>query len=202
MRSTDSPARFGLFIRRGFLDAATCAAIRSEARSAPGNPAPVYIEGSPDPIDETIRKTTSVQLSDATFSFVHQRLREQRLALGEHFCLKLTDCERPQILLYRVGDFFVRHQDGNTEQLDFDHLRVRKISVVVFLNGTSATLKTDTFRGGSLVFYRANDNSRGEPQILRLRGETGLLVAFPADTVHEVTPVTQGERFTIISWFR
>jgi len=35
-----------------------------------------------------------------------------------------------------------------------------------------------------------------------LPGETGLLVAFAAETLHEVSPVTSGERFTIISWFR
>ena len=29
-----------------------------------------------------------------------------------------------------------------------------------------------------------------------------VLVAFRADTFHEVLPVTSGERFTIISWFR
>jgi len=29
-----------------------------------------------------------------------------------------------------------------------------------------------------------------------------MLVAFTADTLHEVSPVTSGERFTIISWFR
>jgi SM-20-related protein len=32
-------------------------------------------------------------------------------------------------------------------------------------------------------------------------GEPGLLVAFRSDTVHEVLPVTHGERFTVVSWF-
>jgi SM-20-related protein len=30
----------------------------------------------------------------------------------------------------------------------------------------------------------------------------GTLVAYRAETTHEVTPVTHGERFTIVSWFR
>jgi predicted 2-oxoglutarate/Fe(II)-dependent dioxygenase YbiX len=29
----------------------------------------------------------------------------------------------------------------------------------------------------------------------------GLLVAFPADTVHEVLPVTGGHRDTVVDWF-
>jgi hypothetical protein len=32
-------------------------------------------------------------------------------------------------------------------------------------------------------------------------GEAGLLIAFGADMVHAVTPVTHGERYTIVSWF-
>jgi len=111
----------------------------------------------------------------------------QKSALESHFGTTLTDCERPQFLRYETGDFFVRHQDGNTDQYEFDHLRVRRISIVVFLN--------DSFSGGSLTFY--------DPEAtFALAGETGLLVAFKAETVHEVLPVTSGERFTVISWFR
>ena len=35
-----------------------------------------------------------------------------------------------------------------------------------------------------------------------LRGEPGTLVAFRSETTHEVTPVTHGERYSIVSWFR
>jgi len=100
-------------------------------------------------------------------------------------------------LRYQNGDFFVRHQDGNTHQLDFDHLRIRRISIVVFLNDHSIEPKPECFSGGTLNFYdpeRANS--------FTLHGETGMLVAFTAETFHEVLPVTSGERFTIISWFR
>ena len=30
----------------------------------------------------------------------------------------------------------------------------------------------------------------------------GTLVAFRAETTHEVTPVTRGERYAIVSWYR
>jgi predicted 2-oxoglutarate/Fe(II)-dependent dioxygenase YbiX len=96
----------------------------------------------------------------------------------------------------------VRHQDGNTDQLEFDHLKIRRISIVVFLNDSSAQPKADTFCGGSLNFYDNDDVPGSTPSVLSLKGKTGLLVAFAADTIHEVIPVTWGERFTIISWFR
>jgi len=187
MPESNGPVHFNLFLLPNFLDADSCASLTSELILAPTTQAPVYIEGAEGTIHETIRKTTSLHPSDATFWQVHEKLLKQKSALEAHFATSLTDCERPQFLRYEKGDFFVRHQDGNTQQLDFDHLRVRRISIVVFLN--------DSFSGGTLNFY---DSTTTFP----LKGETGLLVAFTADTFHEVVPVTSGERFTIISWFR
>jgi SM-20-related protein len=133
--------------------------------------------------------------SSETFADIHSRLLQQKSALEEHFGEPLSECERPQFLRYHAGDFFVRHQDGNTRQLDFDHLRVRRISIVVFLNDFADEPQAECYSGGLLNFYDEN-NTFG------LTGETGLLVAFTADTFHEVSPVTSGERFTIISFFK
>ena len=194
-------AHFSLFMMRDFLDPHACANIRSEAHSSPTTQAPVYIEGSSERVHETVRKTTSFHPDVEIVSNVHKQLLEQKPSIEEYFRQPLTDCERPQFLHYREGDFFVRHQDGNTEQLEFDHLKVRKISIVVFLNGFSNEPKPETFDGGQLNFYDKHNDSSAEPWIFSLKGETGLLVAFTADTVHEVMPVTRGERYTIISWF-
>lgn len=187
MSESDGSAHFHLFLLRDFLDAESCARLREELAASPTTQAPVYIEGTEGTIHETIRKTTSLHPARETLGQIHERLLTQKSALESHFGTTLTDCEQPQFLRYQPGDFFVRHQDGNTHQMDFDHLRVRRISIVVFLN--------DAFSGGSLTFY-------DETATLALMGQTGLLVAFRADTFHEVLPVTSGERFTIISWFR
>jgi SM-20-related protein len=196
------PAYFNLFLLRKFLDAERCARLRTELDSSPTTQAPVYIEGDPGVIHETVRKTTSLHPSDPTFSEIHARLFQQKSLLEDHFGESLTDCERPQFLRYEPGDFFVRHQDGNTKQIDFDHLRIRRISIVVFLNGFSPEPEADCFSGGALNFYEDRAESQDAPGSYVLQGETGLLVAFRADTFHEVSPVTSGERFTIISWFR
>ena len=187
MPESDGAAHFNLFLLRNFLDPDSCASLRAELASAPTTKAPVYIEGTEGTVHETIRKTTSLHPADQTLRRIHERLSRQKSALENHFGTRLTDCERPQFLRYEKGDFFVRHQDGNAHQLDFDHLRVRRISIVVFLN--------DSFSGGRLNFCDPTTE-------FALGGETGLLVAFTADTFHEVLPVTGGERFTIVSWFR
>jgi SM-20-related protein len=195
-------AHFNLFLLRNFLDEETCANLRAELNSSPTTQAPVYIEGSPGLIHETIRKTTSLHPSDETIAQLHARLLQQKASWEDHFSLTLTDCERPQFLRYEKGDFFVRHQDGNTKQLDFDHLKIRRISIVVFLNNCSVEPEADCFCGGALNFYDENSASPDGPGTFALLGETGLLVAFTADTFHEVSPVTCGERFTLITWFR
>lgn len=52
-------------------------------------------------------------------------------------------------------------------------------------------------RGGALVFHawRAGKS-------LPFHGVPGTLVAFRAETTHEVTPVTRGERLAIAGWYR
>ncbi len=197
--SQPSPATpFNLFLLRNFLDADTCAQLRAELAAAPTTQAPVYIQGTEGLVHENVRKTTSLHPARETFSTIHARLLEQQSALEQHFGETLHDCEPPQFLRYQKGDFFVRHQDGNTRQLDFDHLRVRRISIVVFLNDHSDEPGDGSFTGGVLNFYDEADQS----MTFGLEGETGLLVAFTAETFHEVLPVTSGDRFTIISWFR
>jgi len=192
---SDPAAHFNLFLLPNFLDVVECATLKAELAEAPTTQAPVYIEGTEGVIHETVRKTTSLHPADETFTGVHERLLAQKAALEKHFSLQLHDCERPQFLRYEKGDFFVRHQDGNTHQLDFDHLRIRRISIVVFLNDFSAEPEASCYSGGLLQFY-------DQQETYGLPGETGLLVAFTADTMHEVSPVTSGDRFTIISWFR
>jgi SM-20-related protein len=195
MAATEPAANFNLFLLRNFLDAEACAKLKAELVLSPTTQAPVYIEGAEGTIHETVRRTTSLHPSADTISEIHQRMLVQKSALETHFRLSLTDCEPPQFLRYEKGDFFVRHQDGNTKQLDFDHLRIRRISIVVFLNDFANEPRESCYSGGLLNFY-------DEQGTYGLRGETGLLVAFAAETLHEVSPVASGERFTIISWFR
>jgi predicted 2-oxoglutarate/Fe(II)-dependent dioxygenase YbiX len=46
-----------------------------------------------------------------------------------------------------------------------------------------------------------DDAIGGENVGLPLAGEAGLLIAFPSHLVHSVSPVTAGERYTLVTWF-
>jgi len=200
--ASDSRNAIDLYLCPLFLDPEVCQGIRLEADSSPTTKAPVYIEGETGFVHETIRKATSFHPCEETVSYVYNQMVKQMSNLNEYFGIHLTDCEQPQFIRYQPGDFFVRHQDGSTEQMEFDHLRVRRISIVVFLNAASHSADDGGYTGGSLNFYSSMDGPQTPLPLRSIAGETGLLLAFRADAIHEVLPVIQGERFTIVNWFR
>jgi predicted 2-oxoglutarate/Fe(II)-dependent dioxygenase YbiX len=120
--------------------------------------------------------------------------------VAQHFAVKLNACEDPQFLRYQKGDFFVAHQDGNTGMLRLE-TENRLVSTVIFLSREVESERHDdesnVYCGGSLVFT----NPHG-PAKSRVQAEPGTLIAFRSETTHEVTPVTYGERYSIVSWYR
>jgi predicted 2-oxoglutarate/Fe(II)-dependent dioxygenase YbiX len=81
----------------------------------------------------------------------------------------------------------------------FDDSRFRQISVVIFLNAQSVAPLSDAYGGGELTFHGSFPNYSFR---LTVEPQAGKLVAFRAETTHEVTPILHGERFTIVSWYR
>jgi SM-20-related protein len=187
-----------LLIISDFLDAATRDDILAQMRLAGGGPATVYGKKAAGAVESDVRKATRVLVSKEICERVMRQLMDRKRAIGEHFGITLGECEEPQFLRYQVGDFFVAHQDGNTP-LIFDQSRFRKISIVIFLSTQAAEPTTDTYGGGSLLFHGPYS---GPNVRLPVAAAPGALVAFRAETTHEVTPVTHGERYTIVSWFR
>ncbi|HLL75613.1 MAG TPA: 2OG-Fe(II) oxygenase [Pyrinomonadaceae bacterium] len=198
MIETDGAARFGLLLVRDFLGARECAALAAELRAAEGGPAAVYGRGESGAVDERVRRAARLVPSRGTVEFVIRRLSDLKPRVEEHFGRKLAGCEEPQFLRYREGDFFVAHQDGNTGLLRSER-EARLVSVVIFLSRQADESGDGDYGGGALVFSDWRPGSpRGE---FRLGGEPGALVAFRAETTHEVTPVTHGERLSIACWY-
>ena len=176
------------------LDAAACAALRDELRAASGSAA-ALLSGEVRPL---VRRVTRVAVPEALQARLTALLMAQKKALAQHFGLALSTCEPPQFLRYQEGDFFVPHQDGNTP-LIHDDSRFRKVSVVLFLSPQAEKPAPDAYGGGALVLHGPY---MGPPLQVTMPNAPGTLVAYRAETTHEVTPVTHGERFTIVSWFR
>ncbi len=195
--TADFFVRFGLFARRNFFDPGLCDQLRHEMAGAPERPSTVA-EKTTDAIDGVYRRSASAQVSAETRSLVHARLLGLLPTLAEHFDVPLNGCQTPQFLRYREGDYFRAHTDREKEGPDY--VTQRRVSMVVFLNGEGAEPELDSYMGGRLTFFGLMNDSRGDSIGFPMVGERGLLIVFAADLVHSVTPVTQGERQTIVSW--
>ena len=169
-----------------FLDGETLARVRDEMRTAAGAAATVLGLGEGERVTAAVRRATEVAVSGATRAAIAELLERARPRIAEHFGRRLDACEDPQFLRYVTGDYFVAHQDGNTPVIH-DDTRFRKVSVVIFLSDPAAD-----FGGGALLLH-----GHGE-----FTPAPGTLVAFPSEATHEVAPVSEGERLTIVSWYR
>ena len=192
-------ARFGIFSRR-FLDDATCTELKTEMRAASGSPATVA--PAEEEVDEGYRRTKMADVSDRTREMIRTRLLSLIPELSRHFEVPLSEVQPPQFLVYRRGDFFRRHIDSAEGDSAGEAVRARRVSIVVFLNREGEEADEDSYGGGALTFYGLlGDEPPARDVGLPLTGATGLLVAFRSEAIHSVTPVTHGERYTIVSWF-
>jgi SM-20-related protein len=175
-----------------------CAQIVAELRASQGAAATVTAGTPARDVQPEIRKATLLVPSPAMRARIRQCLLDRQPAIEEHFGVGLAGPEEPQFLRYEAGDYFVAHQDGNTP-LVFDDSRFRRISVVIFLNAQSESPAAGAYGGGSLVLH---GHGPGDAARSPVPARPGTLLAFRSETTHEVTPVTHGERYTIVSWLR
>jgi SM-20-related protein len=181
---------------RDFLDPETCARICAEMGAAVGEPASLLGVGEARSVQPLVRKAAQVAPQAWAREQVMRRLELSASALEARFDAVLGPCEEPQFLRYEAGDFFVAHQDGNTP-LIHDQSRFRRVSVTIFLNAQSENPASGAYGGGELVFHGPY---AGPPERRPIAPPPGTLVAFRAETTHEVVPVTHGQRFSIVTW--
>jgi SM-20-related protein len=199
MPTLETFLHLGLFGVRGFLDADACASIRTELRTSQMKPATV-LSGGTFEVDENVRSTKFQHVSGPTADELHSRLTALKPQLEDRFALELAECKKPDFLAYEPGDFYKPHRDNSSTHAETVTYR-RKVTIVVFLNGESATPSPDSYGGGALAFYGLMDDPVLKNRPLPLVSEPGLLIAFPAQVVHEVRPVTHGLRYTMVTWF-
>ena len=192
---------FGLFVQRDFFSKKECAQIRSQMCVAAGGLATIRRKEDIYVVDESVRRVRWLDVPATTMSSVENRLRDLKPAIEKHFGLTLTGFQSPQFLDYRVGDFYGPHRDSSADPGAGKMAQERQVSVVIFANSESAEPHDDAYCGGALTFFGLMNDPRGAGAGMPLVGEEGLLIAFRSPTMHSVTPVTYGQRYTIVTWF-
>lgn len=191
-------SRLGLYVVREFLSESACQELIEIMAGAPTRRG-LTLSG----LNESRRSVGDAQVPKAVTVEVEQSLLDLNQGLQRHFGIPLEwGGEGPDYLVYRTGDFFKPHKD-NEEYPPTANSRVlrRRVAVVLFLNRHCREHRENCFGGGLLNFYGLLDGPKWKDCAFGLEPEPGLLVAFPAGLVHEVTPVTFGERYSILTGF-
>jgi SM-20-related protein len=193
-------SQLGLFVVERFFTPEYCADLRAEVRASSAVQSRVERHGA-YLVDETVRRTTGHIMTETTLDEVASRLAAIRPDIERHFETTLVRQEPPYFATYTAGDYFKPHIDSAASDDAPQEIKDRKVAVVVFLNDETDEPTPDSFCGGALTFYGLFADPQWKAMGLPLRGEAGLLVGFRADLVHEVAPITHGERYTVITRF-
>ena len=151
-----------------------------------------------DVLDDTIerrddvRRATYIDVADDVLADFESRLDARRDAIGAFFGISLSVREGAGFVRYRDGGFYLPHRDRATLPSWPDAAR-RAIAVVVFLNSSRDADAGGDFTGGLLKLL--------EEPAEDVTPRQGMLVAFPADLLHEVTVVQGGTRDAVVDWF-
>ena len=143
-----------------------------------------------------LRKTYKHKLSRSLEEVVLKRVREEiQPELESFFGTKLSYSKPIQTLLYNKGHFFKPHKDDIAANSEFS----RKITTVFFLNRQGTDPLTSEYEGGTLSLYGLLDQFPNNN--FAMPCSKGTMVAFRADTIHEVTEITRGQRCSLVVWF-
>lgn len=138
-------------------------------------------------IDTSVRNVNSIQLSfhsteirkaidTELFNCAGEAIKKYN-ELFPH--AKIIEDSGYELLRYQIGQFYKQHTDSYKD-------RPRAVSCSFMLN--------DDYEGGEFAFFE------GE---LKFKPKKGSVLMFPSNFMypHEIMPVTQGVRYSIITWF-
>lgn len=191
---------FGVYVKSDALPESVRAQLVEEMRRAPATETPVYLlEEKRYVVAEQVRSVRTVAVSDEVRGRVDAYIGALLPELRDYFGEDLVEFEPVQFLRYAPGDHFVAHRDAEGYE---EHHRARRVSIVTYLNGQTEPDAADGFGGGELLLMVFGDDPRAFDLGVPAAPIAGTLVAFRSDLVHEVKPITHGERYTLVTWAR
>jgi len=120
---------------------------------------------------------------EADTAWLYQRLADLLWKIGARFGFDLCGFAEPlQYCVYEQGD----HIDWHVDLIHVNGV-FRKLSVTIQLSDPNS------YEGGALEFAQIG----GELVDARARG---MAVVFPSFAAHRVTPVTKGQRCSLVAW--
>jgi SM-20-related protein len=180
-----------IFIAEHAMDDATCC--RVQAAMDVGVCEPTEVIEDEIGLVEDVRRASHIEVPPAIFELIDAHLDGQRDAIGAFFKRRLERREGVNLLRYEPGGFYKPHADRG-DLPAWPPAARRAVTVVLFLESSLEADPAGGFSGGALRLFPDGDDPI---EIVPVRG---MLVAFPAETVHEVLPVIGGHRDTVVDW--
>ena len=192
-----------------FLTDLECQGLCAQMDAAPQSEGGVREAERPetDQVDRAGRRAWDCDVSEVTVGATVTRICRVAPQIAAHFGEELAELEAPHFVVYEPGGFYRPHRDLYPDVAGPEPLTRRRISVVVFLNdrgetregGSQPAVPPHGYAGGLLRVCPHESNDFESRVASEVPAAPGLLVAFRADTWHEVTPVTAGRRYTIVA---
>jgi predicted 2-oxoglutarate/Fe(II)-dependent dioxygenase YbiX len=180
------------WIWSAFLSVEACGAIRTAMDRGASDPAEILEEAIEH--QDHVRRTLSIEVDEATLLDVERTFEEARGRLTALSGMSLGIREGTGFLRYLPGGFYRPHRDRG-DLPSWPGAARRQLAVVVFLNTARDAGDPEGFTGGVLRLYPADVDP------IDIVPVEGLLVAFPATVLHEVTRVGDAVRDAIVDWF-
>jgi predicted 2-oxoglutarate/Fe(II)-dependent dioxygenase YbiX len=182
-----------IFMAEHAMDAATCR--RVQAAMDVGVREPTEVIDDQMTVVEDVRRAAQIEVPPAIFELIDGHLDAQRAAIAAFFDAPLDGREGVSLLRYEPGGFYKPHID-RADLPAWPPAARRALTIVLFLESCREADPDGGFAGGILRLF-----PEGMDTPIEILPRRGMLVAFPADTLHEVSPVTDGHRDAIVDWF-
>jgi len=193
--------KFGLFTVSGFLSPKECEKIQSEMLASELGQAVILDADHKQTVQNTQSRSTGIaKIQQPTHHELNQRLEALLPEISKHFNLSLNKLQPLEFLVYGENDFFKKHSDTSEKPDAPEGIRARKITMDVFINGQAAAPTQSHYCGGALSLYGLMSKPGMDQLGIQFEPEPGDFMAFPANTPHEVQPITWGTRCTVITW--
>jgi len=179
------------------LDVDACARVRHAMDL--GTPEAAEILDRTIELQEDVRRTSHIEVDAVTLAHLERALDRQRNTLEQFFGLRLPSREGVSLLRYTTGGFFKPHRDHGYVDAWPDAAR-RRVSLVLFLCTSREIDAHGAFSGGALRLYPGEPAEDWQASAHDIHPRAGTLVAFLSTMLHEVLPVRDGIRDTVVDW--
>lgn len=144
------------------------------------------LTGSPINLLDYRRSFNSWIYPNEHTSWIYERLQDLIDQNNkQYFNFDLTMIENLQFTYYNAEEEGCYHKHVDPLYWNLPHNR--KLSIVTQLSCP------DEYEGGELNLFTSNEPTT-------IKKEKGMIVSFPSYILHEVTPVTKGERYSLVAW--